>query len=314
MNLLEVRNLVKSFGSIRAVDNVSFKVPEGSVFGLIGRNGAGKTTTIRMMMNIYLPDSGEVVLGGTKVGQEFKNKVGYLPEERGLYKKMKVIETLLYFAELKGKSGSQIYKNAEVYLKRFDLLDRRLSKMEDLSKGNQQKIQFITTILHDPEFIILDEPFAGLDPVNTNLLKDIILELKQKGKIIIFSTHLMDFAEKMCDYIVMIDHGKVILDGPLASIKQKYAQKNISLNYEGDIAFLKDNPLVEKIEDYGNSTGIRLKDSNQSQQLLKLLIDNNIIVKKFNANDISLQEIFIELAGREDTNGNGSSKKEVLYA
>ena len=313
MNLLEVRNLVKNFNGIRAVDNVSFKVPEGSVFGLIGRNGAGKTTTIRMMMNIYLPDSGEVVLGGVKVGQEFKNKVGYLPEERGLYKKMKVMETLLYFAELKGVTGRQVSKKAEWYLKRFDLLDRRLSKMEDLSKGNQQKLQFITTILHDPEFIILDEPFSGLDPVNTNLLKDIILELKQQGKIIIFSTHLMDFAEKMCDHIVMIDHGKLILEGSLSAIKQRYAQKNISLNYEGDINFLKGNPLVEKIEDFGNTTGIRLKDASHTQQLLKLLIDNNVIVKKFDANDISLQEIFIELAGNEDANGN-NVKKEVLYA
>ncbi len=313
MNLLEVRNLVKNFNGIKAVDNVSFKVPEGSIFGLIGRNGAGKTTTIRMMMNIYLPDSGEVVLGGVKVGQEFKNKVGYLPEERGLYKKMKVIETLMYFAELKGATGKEVNKKAEWYLNRFDLFDRRLSKMEDLSKGNQQKIQFITTILHDPEFVILDEPFSGLDPVNTNLLKDIILELKEQGKIIIFSTHLMDFAEKMCDHIVMIDHGKVVLEGPLSGIKQKYAQKNISLNYEGDINFLKGNPIVEKIEDFGNSTGIRLKDSNQSQQLLKLLVDNNIIVKKFDANDISLQEIFIELVGQEETNGS-SVKKEVLYA
>ncbi len=313
MNLLEVRNLVKNFNGIRAVDNVSFKVPEGSVFGLIGRNGAGKTTTIRMMMNIYLPDSGEVVLGGVKVGQEFKNKVGYLPEERGLYKKMKVMETLLYFAELKGVTGRQVSKKAEWYLKRFDLLDRRLSKMEDLSKGNQQKLQFITTILHDPEFIILDEPFSGLDPVNTNLLKDIILELKQQGKIIIFSTHLMDFAEKMCDHIVMIDHGKVVLEGKLSDIKQKHAQKNISLTYEGDISFLNGNQIVEKIENFGNTTGIRLKDASHTQQLLKLLVDNNIIVKKFDANDISLQEIFIELVGNEDTNAS-SVKKEVLYA
>ena len=313
MNLLEVRNLVKNFDGIRAVDNVSFKVPEGSVFGLIGRNGAGKTTTIRMMMNIYLPDSGEVVLGGVKVGQEFKNKVGYLPEERGLYKKMKVMETLLYFAELKGVTGREVHKKAEWYLKRFDLLDRRLSKMEDLSKGNQQKIQFITTVLHDPEFVILDEPFSGLDPVNTNLLKDIILELKQQGKIIIFSTHLMDFAEKMCDHIVMIDRGKVVLEGALSAIKQKHAQKNISLNYEGDINFLKENPIVEKIEDFGNTTGIRLKEASQVQQLLKLLVDNNIIIKKFDANDISLQEIFIEQVGNEDGN-ESTSRKEVLYA
>ncbi|MCK9282275.1 MAG: ATP-binding cassette domain-containing protein [Melioribacteraceae bacterium] len=299
MYALEIKNLTKTFGSLKAVDNASFTVPEGSIFGLIGRNGAGKTTTIRMMMNIYLPDSGEVILRGTKVGQEFKDKVGYLPEERGLYKKMKVIETLLYFAELKGKSGKEIEKKAIQYLKRFDLYDRRLSKVEDLSKGNQQKIQFIATILHDPDFIILDEPFSGLDPINTNLLKEIILEMKQQGKVIIFSTHLMDFAEKMCDHIAMIDKGQIIINGSLAEIKQKYSQRNVSLNYEGDISFLKGHPIVDKIEDFGNSLGIRVALPSQTQELLKLLVDHNIIVKKFNANDITLHEIFIELAGKE---------------
>lgn len=302
MHALEVKNLTKTFDKIVAVDNASFEVPEGSIFGLIGRNGAGKTTTIRMMMNIYLPDSGEVILRGTKVGQDFKNQVGYLPEERGLYKKMKVVDILYYFAELKGKTGRDLHKKADEYLKRFELYDRRLSKIEDLSKGNQQKVQFIATILHDPEFIILDEPFSGLDPINTNLLREIILEMKKKGKVIIFSTHLMDFAEKMCDHIVMIDHGKIILKGALNEIKSNYAQKNVSLTYDGDISFLKSDPMVEKISDYGNTTGIRLRDSNQAQQLLRMLLDRNITVKKFDANDISLQEIFIELAGNE-TNG-----------
>ncbi len=304
MYALEVKNLTKIFDKLVAVDHASFEVPEGSIFGLIGRNGAGKTTTIRMMMGIYLPDDGEVILKGTKVGQDFKNQVGYLPEERGLYKKMKVIDTLLYFAEVKGRTGRDVQKKAEDYLKRFELYDRRLSKMEDLSKGNQQKIQFLTTILHDPEFVILDEPFSGLDPINTNLLKDIILEFKQKGKVVIFSTHLMDFAEKMCDHIAMIDRGKVILQGSLNQIKANYARRNVSLTYEGDISFLNGNPIVEKVENYGNTTGIRLKSADQTQQLLKLLIDKNITVKKFDANDISLQEIFIELAGNEDaTNG-----------
>jgi ABC-2 type transport system ATP-binding protein len=307
MYALEVKNLTKTFDKLVAVDNASFEVPEGSIFGLIGRNGAGKTTTIRMMMNIYLPDSGEVVLRGVKVGQEFKNQVGYLPEERGLYKKMKVIDILLYFAEIKGKSGREIHKRADEYLKRFELYDRRLSKIEDLSKGNQQKVQFIATILHDPEFIILDEPFSGLDPINTNLLREIILEMKQKGKIIIFSTHLMDFAEKMCDHVVMIDHGKIILKGALNEVKSKYAQKNVSLTYEGDISFLNGDPIIDKIANYGNTTGIRLKESNQAQQLLKILIERNVMVKKFDANDISLQEIFIELAGHED----GTNGKEV---
>jgi ABC-2 type transport system ATP-binding protein len=300
MHALEVKNLVKTFDKVVAVDHVSFEVPEGSVFGLIGRNGAGKTTTIRMMMSIYLPDEGEVILRGVKVGQDFKNNVGYLPEERGLYKKMKVIDILLYFAEMKGKSGKAIQQKANEYLKRFELYDRRLSKIGDLSKGNQQKIQFIATILHDPEFVILDEPFSGLDPVNTELLKDIILEMKKQGKVIIFSTHSMETAEKLCDHIVMIDKGKLILKGSLTEIKSKYSQRNVSLICDGDISFLNGNPIVEKISNFGNTTGIRVKESSQTQNLLKLLVDNNVNIKKFDANDISLHEIFLELAGREN--------------
>jgi ABC-2 type transport system ATP-binding protein len=302
MFALEVRNLSKTFDGIRAVDDVSFSVPEGSVFGLIGRNGAGKTTTIRMMMNIFVPDSGEIILRGSKPGIDFKERVGYLPEERGLYKKMRIWDTLLYFAELKGKTGREIEKRAEMYLNKFGLYDRKLSKLEDLSKGNQQKIQFITTILHEPDFIILDEPFSGLDPINTNLLKEIILELKEKGKVIIFSTHLMDFAEKMCDHLAMIDKGKIILSGPLSEIKSKYSQRNISLSFNGNISFLKNHPMIEKIEDFGNSTGIRVKEEAFTQELLRMLLDKNVSVTKFNANEISLHEIFIELAGKE--NGN----------
>ncbi|MEW6508444.1 MAG: ATP-binding cassette domain-containing protein [Bacteroidota bacterium] len=308
MYALEVKNLTKRFDSLVAVDHASFEVPEGSIFGLIGRNGAGKTTTIRMMMNIYMPDEGEVNLRSVKIGQEFKNCVGYLPEERGLYKKMKVMDTLNYFAEIKGKSGRDVHKKANEYLKRFELYDRRLSKVEDLSKGNQQKLQFIATVLHDPDFIILDEPFSGLDPVNTNLLKDIILEMKERGKVIIFSTHLMDFAEKLCDHLAMIDHGKIILKGRLSEIKAKYAQRNVSLNYEGDISFLKGHAIIEKIENFGNTTGIRVKKPEQAQALLKMLIDRGIVIKKFDANDISLQEIFIELAG------NDANAKEVRHA
>jgi len=295
---LEIHGLTKSFGDIKAVNNASFDVPEGSVFGLIGRNGAGKTTIMRMMMSVYLPDSGEILIRGKKAGQEFRNSVGYLPEERGLYKKMKVLETILFFAELKGKKGKAVSDKAKDYLERFDLTDRMDSKVQELSKGNQQKIQFITTILHDPEFIILDEPFAGMDPININILKEMILEKRREGKIIIFSTHLMDFAERMCDHIAMINFGKIILNDSLSSIKAKYSQKNVTLTYEGDISFLVNNPIVEKMSDFGNSIGIRLKDKDQTQELLRLLLDSNVKVKKFDAEDISLQEIFIELAGR----------------
>jgi ABC-2 type transport system ATP-binding protein len=299
MYVLEVKELTKSFGKIKAVDHISFTVPEGSVFGLIGRNGAGKTTTIRMMMNIYLPDSGEVILRGTKIGQEFKDKAGYLPEERGLYKKMKVWDTLLYFAELKGKTGREIERKANYYIKKFELFDRKNSKLEDLSKGNQQKIQFITTILHDPEFLILDEPFSGLDPINTDLLKEIILELKSQGKIIILCTHLMDFAERLCDHIALIEKGKLILQGSLSEIKTRFARKNILISCEEDLMFLKDLGIAESVIDNGNEKSVKLKDGADPQELLRQLVQRNIKIKKFAADEISLHEIFIEATGED---------------
>lgn len=299
MEALEVKNLSKSFGNIKAVDNAYFMVPEGAIFGLIGRNGAGKTTTIRMLMNIYFPDSGEIFLRGERLGSEFKRNAGYLPEERGLYKKMKVWDTVLYFAELKGKTGRDIQKKAKEYLEKFDLMERKDSKIEDLSKGNQQKIQFIITILHDPDFVILDEPFSGLDPINTNILKEIILEMKNKGKLIILSTHLMDYAEKMCEHIAMIDKGQIILNDSLKNIKDRFSQRNVSLIHDSDLSFLKDHPVIEKMEDFGNTTGIRVKEASQIQDLLKLLVEHNVNIKKFDANDISLHEVFVELAGKE---------------
>jgi ABC-2 type transport system ATP-binding protein len=308
MYVLEVKELTKSFGKIKAVDHISFTVPEGSVFGLIGRNGAGKTTTIRMMMNIYLPDSGEVILRGTKIGQEFKDKAGYLPEERGLYKKMKVWDTLLYFAELKGKTGREIERKANYYIKKFELFDRKNSKLEDLSKGNQQKIQFITTILHDPEFLILDEPFSGLDPINTDLLKEIILELKSQGKIIILCTHLMDFAERLCDHIALIEKGKLILQGSLSEIKTRFARKNILISCEEDLMFLKDLGIAESVIDNGNEKSVKLKDGADPQELLRQLVQRNIKIKKFAADEISLHEIFIEATGKDNKiNTEGSN-------
>ena len=299
MYALEVKELSKSFEKVKAVDNLSIEIPEGAIFGLLGRNGAGKTTTIRMLMNIYLPDSGEIILRGNKMDRSFSRISGYLPEERGLYKKMKVWDTLLFFAEIKGKSGKEVEKKAMEYLTRFDLAERKESKIEDLSKGNQQKVQFITTILHDPDFLILDEPFSGMDPINTNLLKEIILEKKKEGKVIIFSTHLMDFAEKMCDYIAIIDQGKVILKGDLKEIKKEYSRLNVSLNYEGDISFLNNHSIIDSVADFGNFTGIKVKENKNIQELAKLLVENNVLIKKFDANDISLHEIFVELTGRE---------------
>jgi len=301
MPALEVKNLTKIFGEIRAVDNASFEVPEGSIFGLIGRNGAGKTTTIRILMNIYMPNSGEVVFRGAPIGHEFRAKVGYLPEERGLYKKMKVLETILFFADLKGKKGKDVTEKAKDYLERFELTNRINSKVETLSKGNQQKVQFISTLIHDPDFIVLDEPFSGMDPINTNLLKDIMLEKKREGKVIIFSTHLMDYAEKLCDHIAMIHKGKIILNGNLSNIKSDFSKNNVKLTYEGDISFLDNHPIIDHVSDFGNSVGVSLNSSDQTQDLLKLLIENDVKVISFDSNDIALNEIFIDLAGSAPT-------------
>lgn len=302
--MLEAKNLFKKFGDVLAVDNVSFTVPDNSIFGIIGRNGAGKTTTIRMLLNIYSLDKGEVFFQGQHINSEFKRRIGYLPEERGLYKKMKVMDTILFFAGLKGMKKPEAISKAEYYLDRFELSDRKNSKLGDLSKGNQQKIQFIITVIHEPDVIILDEPFAGLDPVNMNIFKELILELKQKGKIILFSTHMMDVAEKMCDHILMIDHGRSILSGKLSEIKNEYARKNIKLGYEGDISFLKNHEMVDSVNDFGQTTGVRLKENMDSQEFLKLLIEKKVRVNQYTAGDISLHEIFIELADKgQETNG-----------
>ncbi len=300
MSELEVRHLDKTFGQVHAVKNVSFKIPEGAIFGLIGRNGAGKTTTIRMMMDIIGPDSGEILVDGQAVGSDFRRRISYLPEERGLYKKMKVMDVLNFFMEIKGIKPATVKNRALDYLDKFQLLDRQDAKIEDLSKGNQQKVQFISAILSDPEFIILDEPFSGLDPVNTDILKEIIIDLKRQGKMIIFSTHLMDFADRMCDQIALIHQGELILNGPLQDIKKQFSGRNISMVYEGDISFLSANPMVEAINDYGNATGISLYDGDNIQTILKLLIEHQVVIKKFDANEISLQEIFLRVAGDND--------------
>lgn len=311
MHALEVKHLKKRFDGITAVDDVSFTVPEGSIFGLIGRNGAGKTTILRMIMNIFLPDDGEVLVRGNLAGNEFREHTGYLPEERGLYKKLKVLETILFFAELKNKRGKEVEQLAVDYLKRFELYDRRNSKLEDLSKGNQQKVQFISTIIHDPEFIVLDEPFSGLDPLNTNLLKEIILDLKKRGKVIIFSTHLMDFAERMCDTITMIDKGKVILSGNLNSIKADFAQRTVKLNYGGSIDFLQGHEFIESITDFGQSATLKVKDDKYIKEVLRILVEKNVDIYSFVSNEITLHEIFVALAGEEQDGINGKGGAHV---
>lgn len=307
MALFEARNVSKQYVNHLALDNVSISVPEKCIYGLLGPNGAGKTTLIRIINQITGPDTGELFLNGRKLTPSDVHSIGYLPEERGLYKKMKVLDTILYFAELKGKRNKETEKRAQRYLDIFQLADRKNSKIEELSKGNQQKVQFILTVLHEPEFIILDEPFSGLDPVNTDLLMDLILELKNKGKIIILCTHLMDFAERMCDHIVLIDNGEKILDGALRDIKEKHSEGNIFLEYKGNISFIKDLNFVEKFEDFGNTANIKVNGNDKIQTILKLALDNNVEINKFNANDISLHEIFVSLTGYDE-----KSKRRML--
>ncbi len=297
MHVLEVKNLTKRFDKITAVDKANFAVEENSIFGLIGRNGAGKTTTIRMLMGIYLPDEGEIIFKGSRIDETFKERVGYLPEERGLYKKMKVLDTLLFFAEIKGATGRDIKRRALEYLDRFDLLDRAYSKIEDLSKGNQQKIQFIATILHSPDFIVLDEPFSGLDPINTEILIDIILEMKQQGKVIILSTHLMEYAEKLCESIALIHKGKIVLKGKLAEIKEKFSKGRVIIEHERSIDFIGEIPFVEDFNSTGFQTEVKLTDETKVNDLLKILIDKEIPIKRFSANDVSLHEIFVTTVG-----------------
>jgi len=302
MKAIEVKEISKSFGPVQAVQKASFSVPYGSVFGLLGRNGAGKTTAIRMMMNIYKPDSGTISLASREgiegTPDTMRDRIGYLPEERGLYKKMTVQDTLAFFAELKGVSRHASAPNIGTYLEQFDLANRRLSKIEELSKGNQQKIQFIATVLHNPDIIVLDEPFSGLDPININTVKELILSMKRAGKAVILSTHLMDFAEKLCDSIAMIDSGKVIMEGNLSHIRRRFSERNVTVMHEGDLGFLHNNPLVENISSFGNRTTITLTQAGTEQKILQELVRAEIPIRRYDTTDMPLQEIFTRVVGK----------------
>src|SRR6266550_4715418 len=237
--VLSANNIVKSFGPVRAVDGISFSVRSGTITGLLGRNGAGKTTTIRMITGIFLPDSGTIewLDGG-------RDRIGYLPEERGLYRQMKVGEILLFLAEIKGVRGAGVGRVVDGWLERFELADKRDSKVEELSKGNQQKVQLIGTLLHDPDLIILDEPQSGLDPVNMVLVRNLLRELREQGKTILLSTHMMAEAERMADDIVLVHRGKVVLDGPLDFVRASAGKNTLHMEYDGDGSFLGELPQV----------------------------------------------------------------------
>ncbi len=291
---LALHELVKVFDGKRAVDGISFTARKGEILGMLGPNGAGKTTTIRMIMNIIAPDSGNVMVLGEELCERTKDRIGYLPEERGLYRKLKVMDTLLFFGELKGMKAATVRERGRGLLRQFQLDGYEEKKVEELSKGMAQKLQFITTILHDPDLLILDEPFSGLDPLNIELVKDIILEHKRRGKTIIYSTHLMDYAEKTVDSLVMIDKGRKVLDGTLAAVKADYGRKFVNVQYEGDAGFVSRLSYVRSCRDSGREMEIELEDltPGRREQLLRDLL-GRVIVNGFTLSEPSLQNIFI---------------------
>src|SRR5687768_12564534 len=297
--ILAVRDVRKTFGNVRAVDGVSFTVRRGTITGLLGRNGAGKTTTIRMITGIFMPDSGDIQwLGGVAAGGSFRDRIGYLPEERGLYKQMKLVELLLFLAEIKGCRPADVRPKIDQWLERFELTDKRDAKIEELSKGNQQKVQLIATLLHDPDLIILDEPQSGLDPVNMVLVRNLLRDLKAEGKTILLSTHMMAEAEKMADEIILIHRGRVVLDGDINSVRSSFGKNTLHVEYDGDGAFLRDLPEVKRATILNNAAELSLIEGSDPQNILHAAM-SRLRIRKFELALPSLEEIFIEKVGNE---------------
>ena len=294
--VLSVRNIVKSFGPVQAVDGVSFDVRRGTITGLLGRNGAGKTTTIRMITGIFLPDSGTIEW--VDGGENARDRIGYLPEERGLYRQMKVVEHLLFLAEIKGVRGPAVGRVLDQWLERFELTDKREAKVEELSKGNQQKVQLIGTLLHDPELIILDEPQSGLDPVNMVLVRNVLRDLREQGKTILLSTHMMGEAERMADEIILVHRGRVVLDGSLEEIRGSFGKNTVFLDYDGDGGFLDSLPDVVKSRIDTNEAELTLRDGTDPQSVLESCM-GKLRIRRFEVAAPSLEEIFIEKVGAE---------------
>lgn len=297
-DILAVRDVKKAFGAVRAVDGISFTVREGTITGLLGRNGAGKTTTIRMITGIFMPDSGEIRWLGAEDGVEFRDRIGYLPEERGLYRQMRIVELLLFLAEIKGKRGADIRKKIDYWLERFELTDKRLAKVEELSKGNQQKVQLIGTLLHDPELIILDEPQSGLDPVNMVLVRNLLGDLRREGKTILLSTHMMAEAERMADEIILIHRGQVVLEGTVDEVRASHGRNTLYVDFEGDGGFLENLPQVRKATIHSNSAELTLEEGADTQKILEACVPR-LRVRRFEIASPSLEEIFIERVGTE---------------
>jgi ABC-2 type transport system ATP-binding protein len=291
---LVLEHVTKRYGEFTAVNDLSLQVRPGRVFGLIGPNGAGKTTTIRMIVNIIIPDSGTIALFGQQMTTALQDRIGYLPEERGLYRKMKIGEQLRFFAELKGLRGKEADERIDNWLRKLQLSDWKEKRTKELSKGMQQKVQFITAVIHNPDLVILDEPFSGLDPVNVDLMKETILEQKAAGKTIILSTHQMEIAEKLCDDVCMINRAHKVLDGRLRDIRRSFSRNAVALQFDGGDGLLNDPALVANIRQNGEDFEVLLVPGANPQTLLKRLVDAGTAVTKFELVEPSLHDIFIE--------------------
>lgn len=294
-NILELNSLKKYFTNQKAVDDISFKIEQGSIFGLLGPNGAGKTTLIRMITGIFYPDEGEIIFDGKKFDAiNDAIKIGYMPEERGLYKKMKIGEQALYLAQLKGLSRADALEKIKFWFKRLEMESWWNKKVEDLSKGMSQKLQFVTTVLHEPKLIILDEPFSGLDPVNANLIKDEIYGLAQRGSTIIFSTHRMEQVEEICNHIVLVNLGKKILDGTVQNVKQQFKENKFSVQLT-EIPAPFNSPVFTVENQTANKLILTINEGYKSNDVLSYLIQQNLTIEAFNEILPSLNEIFIAL-------------------
>jgi ABC-2 type transport system ATP-binding protein len=295
MPILELQHLRKYFSTQKAVDDISLSIDSGQIFGLLGPNGAGKTTLIRMITGIFYPDEGQIIFDGKKFDPvKDIGRIGYMPEERGLYKKMKIGEQTLYLAQLKGLHKADAMKKIKEWFIKFDMHTWWNKKVEDLSKGMSQKLQFVTTVLHEPKLVILDEPFSGLDPVNTNLIKDEIYNLAKRGATIIFSTHRMEQVEEICDHIVLVNKGKKILDGTVKQVKQDFKENLFSVGAE-DIPGADSHAPYDLVGGIGHSSVVRIKDGKRPNDVLQYLLQRDVSIHSFNEILPSLNDIFIKL-------------------
>jgi ABC-2 type transport system ATP-binding protein len=305
MYTLELKNVRKAYGKFVAVNDLSFNIEAGTMFGLLGPNGAGKTSTIRMMIGITMPDSGQVLMFGKPFERDALSRVGYLPEERGLYPKMNVLDQLMFMGQLHGLTAGQSKERALNWGRRLQIIDAYVKKTQELSKGMQQKIQFIATLLHDPQLIIMDEPFAGLDPANSKLLQDVLLDLRNQGKTILFSTHRMDQVEKLCNNICLVNKGKAVLHGDLREIKSRYGRNTVQMAFDGggngnnDGDYLSQIPTVNSLDRYEGYIQLKLAPGADAQQLLQTVSQRSRL-NRFEVMEPSLEDIFIEVVGKAD--------------